>query len=111
MLEPVVEQFARYAPGEPPLLVFNAHTGEENYPVWMLCSTLTNDIRAIKDTTCGRSPPCYVGSCNFCDVPGQRHLRTTTVPGSVRALAPGHHDIFRMLLLPVHVQIAYTCYY
>ena len=88
MLLPMVDMFARRAPGEEPVEVFDAHTGEDANK-WLVIASLANDIRGVPGATCGRHPPCKVGSCNFCHVEGVRHRRTTVLPGSVRALPPG----------------------
>ena len=54
-----------FASGMPPLRVFNAFTGQQGYPVWLVCAWVMNDIRGFPGPACGHAPPCYIGSCNM----------------------------------------------
>ena len=85
MLQPVVDMFAKHAPGAEPIEVYDAHQ-EKNDQKWVVLAWINNDIRGVPNATCGKAPPALVGSCNMCCQEGQRHLRTTVLPGAVRAL-------------------------
>ena len=91
MLRPLVEMFAARAPhtGEP-LRVPSASADGTEVHIYLVVAWTANDIRAIPSTTCGASPPAYVGSCNMCEQKGVRPhgLNTTVIPGAVRALDP-----------------------
>ena len=78
--------FEKFAPGRDPIAVFDSSCQKE-VRKWLVCAVLTNDIRGVPNATCGKAPPCLVGSCNMCNV-GGHYLRTTIVPGSLWALDP-----------------------
>ena len=81
MLRPLVEMFARHQPGKPPLLITR-----EGFPVlkiWYMVAFNMADIRGLPTTTCGSSPPCFVGGCNWCHQPGIRVHGRTIMPGAV----------------------------
>ena len=85
MLLPVVEMFAKHAPGEEPIDVYDAHLKQRSNK-WVVLAQNTNDIRGVTPATCGKAPPSLVGSCNMCMQEGVRHRTTTVLPGAVRAL-------------------------
>jgi hypothetical protein len=85
MLQPVVDMFAKFAPGNEPMVVFDSSKKKE-VQKWVVCACLTNDIRGVPNATCGKSPPCLVGSCNMCTVGGHYHRASTVVPGALWAL-------------------------
>jgi hypothetical protein len=85
MLQPLVDMFAKHAPGETPIDVYDAYK-EEDAQKWVVVAWLNNDIRGVPNATCGKCPPALVGSCNMCHQEGQVHRRTTVLPGAVRAL-------------------------
>lgn len=90
MLLPVVEQFAKYAPGPTgeDLRVWDADTGIDE-DLRIVIAQIMNDIRAIPIGTCGKAPPCYVGSCNFCRQCGRRAHVRTVLGGAVRGVGFG----------------------
>ena len=64
-LRPVVKMFAKRRPGNgKPLTVYNAHT-KKNVNVYFVLAAVVNDIRALPVGTCGRHPPCYIGTYNI----------------------------------------------
>jgi len=88
MFQPLCDQFERHCPrGENavPFKVYNAYTKCEQ-DKWLVLASFTNDIRGLPTCTSGSQPPCYVGSCNWCEVMGQYHGETTLIPGQVRLL-------------------------
>jgi hypothetical protein len=90
-LQPIADMFAAHAPSEgEPLTVFNVARGQEE-DINLVLAWNINDIRAVPSTTCGKSPPCYVGSCNMCAQQGIRLAGQprTILPGAVRALEEG----------------------
>jgi hypothetical protein len=90
MLKPVVEQFAKYAPGPTgeDMHVRDADTDSDRAMRLMLAKII-NDIRAVPCGTCGKHPPCYVGSCNFCKQCGRRIHGRTVLGGAVRGVGMG----------------------
>ena len=92
MLQPLVDMFAKHAPGGEPITAYDAHLDME-VDKFIVCAWLNNDIRGVPNATCGKSPPALVGSCNFCCQEGQRHRHTTVLPGAVRALPPDEDDL------------------
>ena len=88
MMQPIVEMFAKHAPGEEPIEVYDAHLGERRNK-WLVMAQNNNDIRGVPAATCGKNPPALVGSCNNCKQEGVRHRFTTVLPGAVRALPEG----------------------
>lgn len=115
MLQPVCDQFAKHAPlGEDavPIKVYNAHTRRRE-DKWIVLAKLMNDIRAVPLCTDGSHPPCYVGGCNYCNVTGQYHVKTTLVPGSVRLLPQSTCVlyVYAMLFVPVTMHFPhYMCF-
>ena len=109
MLRPVVDMFAQYAPGKDPMVIFDASLGVE-VTKWLVCAVLVNDIRGVPNATCGKSPPCLVGSCNMCNVGGHYHRACTAVSSAVLSLpqtSPLLSDLlkkYRMELKHAHVQ-------
>ena len=94
-LRPVVEAFARHAPGREPIRVHDASRGGAPAEVFVAIAWTVNDIRGVPTTTCGRQPPCYVGPCNMCQVVGMRPNKSPgsiIVPGAVQALGNGTHS-------------------
>ena len=76
-----------------PAQVFDADTGTVR-DVYFVCAWINNDIRGVPNATCGRSPPCNVGACTYCKVPGGKYGGTSCVlPGAVRALAPDDTEL------------------
>jgi len=76
-----------------PAQVFDADTGTMR-DVYFVCAWINNDIRGVPNATCGRSPPCNVGACTYCKVPGGKYGGTSCVlPGAVRALAPDDTEL------------------
>ena len=92
MLQPLVDMFAKHAPGGEPISVYDAHLDTE-VDKFIVCAWLNNDIRGVTNATCGKNPPALVGSCNFCCQGGQRHRHTTVLPGAVRALPTDEDDL------------------
>ena len=85
MLKPLVDMYAKYAPGNQHIDVHDSHLGT-SVKKWVICAFLTNDVRGVPNATCGKSPPCLVGTCNMCNVGGHYHRATTVVPGAVWSL-------------------------
>jgi hypothetical protein len=90
MLLPVVEQFAKYAPGPTgeDLRLQDADTCTAR-ALRLLLAILINDVRAVPNGTCGKHPPCYVGSCNWCKQTGRRVHGRTVLGGAVRGVGNG----------------------
>ncbi len=90
MLLPVVVQLAKYIPGPTgeDLCVDDSDTGT-NRPMRLVLAKIINDIRAVPCGTCGKHPPCYVGSCNFCRQGGRRAHGRTVLGGAVRGVGGG----------------------
>lgn len=84
MLLPLVLNVAKFQPGRETITVFDAYQKEERH-ISLIVAPLINDIRALPYCTCGKHPPCYVGSCNHCVQGGVWHRRVT-LPGLCRAL-------------------------
>ena len=93
MLKPMVEMFAKSAPGKEPIEVFDAHQGT-NRKLWTVISWITNDIRGVPNGTCGRHPPSIIGSCNYCCIKGN-HIKPggTVLVGAVGAVKRNHEGI------------------
>jgi hypothetical protein len=90
MLLPIVEQLAKYAPGPTgeDLDVYDADTAADR-ALRLLLVSIMNDIRAVPCGTCGKHPPCYVGTCNFCKQCGRRVHGRTVLGGAVRGVGAG----------------------
>ena len=90
MLLPVVEQLAKFMPGPDgeDLRVWDADK-EEWLDLRLILAQIINDIRAVPCGTCGKHPPCYVGSCNFCKQCGRRVHSRTVLGGAVRGVGTG----------------------
>ena len=108
LLRPVAEMFARYAPDkEIPLTVMDAST-ELRRRIWLVLLWTVNDIRGVPGATMGRAPPCYIGPCNCCKIPGMRpcKLTRTVMPGAVRALCEGlliaFNGVLNYRMIPYH---------
>ena len=117
MLEPFVQQVAKYAPdsGSRGMKIHDSFSGKDIriflYLAW--CQVITNhmlifsyelerlscgdhavamqnDIRGLPSTTCGSHPPCLTGGCHFCDIGGLTipNAKGTYMPGAVRFLHP-----------------------
>ena len=89
MFKPLVDMYSKLAPDKEGIEVFDAALGK-NVRKWLVCAWLTNDVRGVPNATCGKAPPCLVGSCNMCTVGGHYHRATTVVPGAVWSLKPTH---------------------
>jgi hypothetical protein len=89
MLLPLVDQLAKYQPGPlgEDLTVYDADLEAETSHRLIMAFVL-NDIRAVPSGTCGKHPPAYVGSCNFCKQVG-RNTDRMVLGGAVRALGTG----------------------
>ena len=94
MFKPLVDMYRKLAPDKEGIEVFDAALGK-NVRKWLVCAWLTNDVRGVPNATCGKAPPCLVGSCNMCTVGGHYHLATTVVPGAVWSLKPTHDGASR----------------
>jgi hypothetical protein len=94
MLTPVVEQFAKYAPGEDgkDMMVWDEDL-QKIMPKRIVAAIIINDIRAIPCGTCGSHPPCYVGSCNMCKQGGRRAHNRTVLGGAVRGVGWGTNTL------------------
>ena len=93
MLKPMVEMFAKSAPGEQPIQVYDAHLGRDR-DIWTVLSWITNDIRGVPNGTCGRHPPDIIGSCNYCCIKGNNISPGTTVlVGAVGAVQRNHEGV------------------
>jgi hypothetical protein len=90
MLLPVVEQLAEFAPGPDgvDLEVYDADS-DKYRALRVMLAFILNDIRAVPCGTCGKHPPCYVGSCNFCKQTGHREHNRTVLGGAVRGVGLG----------------------
>jgi hypothetical protein len=94
MLLPMIEMFAKSAPGKDPINVYDAHQGI-NRDIWTVIAWTTNDIRAVPNGTCGRHPPAIVGSCTYCCIKGHSVQKGTTVlVGAVGAVKRNHKGIY-----------------
>ena len=104
MLLPVVEDFAKYAPGPDgeDLRVYDADTEEER-DNRVVCAEIMNDIRGLPCGTCGAHPPAYVGSCNICKQGGRWKLNRIVLGGAVRGVGTG---IIRTLITACPLIIA-----
>ncbi len=94
MFKPLVDMYRKLAPGKEGIEVFDAALGKD-VRKWLVCAWLTNDVRGVPNATCGKAPPCLVGSCNMCTVGGRYHRATTVVPGAVWSLKPTHDGAAR----------------
>jgi hypothetical protein len=86
MLAPIADMLARHQPGAVPIDV--SDTNDLHAKAWYYLAVTVTDIRGCPAVSCGKSPPCYVGGCNSCEVCGIRPTGKgpTIMPGAVRAV-------------------------
>ena len=84
MMRPIVDMLVDLAPGAEGL------TLEDGTLIHVALAWILNDTRGVPTGCCGKQAPALIGSCVIDVVQGQRHHRSTILPGAVRLLPPNH---------------------